>query len=248
MPEKRHVLIVGGTSLIAEHVARHLASGGDALYLTGRNAARLEAIAADLRVRGARKVATELLDVMDGEALVGLPARAADALGDLDHVLVAHGELPDQERCVADQASLRHGFEVNAISAMAVAAEAAGLFRSRGRGRIAVIGSVAGDRGRASNYCYGSAKAALHTFLAGLRQDLHGSGVTVLTVKPGFVDTPMTADRAKGLLWAGPDRVARDIVRAWQRDRGVLYTPWFWRWILAVIRAIPERVFVRLKL
>jgi decaprenylphospho-beta-D-erythro-pentofuranosid-2-ulose 2-reductase len=106
---------------------------------------------------------------------------------------------------------------------------------------------VAGDRGRATNYAYGAAKGALEIFMSGLRQRLHPSGVQVLLVKPGFVDTPMTADFPKGPLWASPERVAQDIVRAMAKGRSVIYTPWFWRWIMLIIRHLPERLFVRLR-
>ena len=115
-------------------------------------------------------------------------------------------------------------------------------------GAIAVVSSVAGERGRASNYVYGAAKAAVSTFAAGLRHRLHGRGIRVVTILPGFVDTPMTAAFAKGALWATPERVARDIERALERGNGVIYTPGFWRAIMWLIRAVPESLFVRTKL
>jgi short-subunit dehydrogenase len=122
-------------------------------------------------------------------------------------------------------------------------------FEAQGSGVIAIISSVAGDRGRQSNYVYGSAKAAVSAFASGLRQRLYPKGVRVVTVKPGFVDTPMTAAiKRKGALWATPDRVARDIVRAMDRGTPVIYTPWFWRIIMFVIRSVPETVFRRLRL
>jgi short-subunit dehydrogenase len=121
-------------------------------------------------------------------------------------------------------------------------------FAAQRRGVIAVISSVAGDRGRQSNYVYGAAKAAVTAFASGLRQKLFPRGVRVLTIKPGFVDTPMTAAFPKGILWASPQRVARDIVRAMDGGRAVLYTPWFWRPIMAVINSIPEAIFCRLRL
>jgi short-subunit dehydrogenase len=142
---------------------------------------------------------------------------------------------------------LRYIFDVNAISAMQVMDEAATLFEQQGYGHIVAIGSVAGDRGRATNYAYGTAKGALEIFISGLRQRLHKSGVKVLLVKPGFVDTPMTAAFEKGPLWATPERVARDIVRAMEKGKSVIYTPWWWRWIMLVIRHIPEPIFVRLR-
>ena len=204
-------------------------------------------IAADLRVRGARQVEIESLDVTDARALNGLVARAAAALGGLDTLIVAAGVLPDQHEINTDANRLRETFEVNAIGPMAILNEAAAYFEQQGHGQIVAIGSVAGDRGRATNYAYGAAKGALEIFLSGLRQRLHGRGIQVLLVKPGFVDTPMTADFAKGPLWASPERVARDIVRALERGRSVIYTPWYWRWIMLIIRHLPEPIFTRLR-
>jgi short-subunit dehydrogenase len=241
------ILIVGASSAIAEQVARKLVRPDADFYLTGRDAGRLDIIAADLRVRGARQVATEALDVVDAVRLDGLVARAAQALGGLDTVVFAAGLLPDPERVGGDADLLRRTMAVNATSAMAVLNQAADLFERQGHGRMVAIGSVAGDRGRAVNYAYGAAKGALAIFASGLRQRLAGKGVQVLLVKPGFVDTPMTAEFDKGPLWASPERVAADIVRAMARGRSVIYTPGFWRWIMLVIRLIPERLFVRLR-
>ena len=145
--------------------------------------------------------------------------------------------------------ALRREFDINAISTMALLTLLANRFKAQGHGTLAVISSVAGDRGRQSNYVYGSAKAAVSTFLGGLRQRLARANVQVLTIKPGFVDTPMTAGIAnKGALWAQPDRIAAGIVRAIDRGRSVVYLPWFWELIMLVIKHIPEPIFKRLKL
>ncbi len=243
----QRVLILGGASAIGEQVARPLASMGAALYLTGRDRTRLEKIAADLRVRGASRVVIEPLDLSHTAAVDGVVSRAQEALDGLDTLLIAAGLLPEQGRASAEPELLRESLEINATVPMLVLEEAARLFEQQGRGQIVAIGSVAGDRGRATNYAYGAAKGALEIFLSGLRQRLHTSGVQVLLVKPGFVDTPMTADFKKGPLWASPERVARDIVRAMERGRSVIYTPWYWRWIMLIIRHIPERIFVRMR-
>ena len=241
------ILIVGGCSAIGEQVARLLAAKGAALYLTGRDPIRLDTVADDLRVRGAARVGVERLDLTNPAALDGLVARAAAALDGLDTVLVAAGLLPDQERVHSDGPLLRATFEINAVSAMVILNEAAAWCAGQGHGQLVAIGSVAGDRGRAVNAAYGAAKGALEVFLSGLRQRLHGRGVRVLLVKPGFVDTPMTASFTKGPLWASPERVARDIVDAMERGRDLIYTPWFWRWIMLIIRHLPEWLFVRLR-
>jgi short-subunit dehydrogenase len=163
-------------------------------------------------------------------------------------VLIAYGVLTDQERCNTDTAYMLEQFNLNGTSTISLASLIGRELEQRASGTLAVIGSVAGDRGRQSNYCYGSAKASVESFLSGLRGYLSKSGVNVLTIKPGFVDTPMTRDFKKGLLWASADKVAKDIDSAVQKRRSVLYTPWFWRYIMLVIKSIPEFVFRKLPL
>jgi decaprenylphospho-beta-D-erythro-pentofuranosid-2-ulose 2-reductase len=162
---------------------------------------------------------------------------------------VAHGLLPDQARAQQDASQLRRAIEVNALSvAQACEALAAG-FEARGRGTLAVIGSVAGDRGRQSNYVYGAAKGFVERYCQGLRNRLYPLGVRVVLIKPGPTDTPMTRGMATApKKLADPALVARDIVAGISAGRAVVYTPGIWRVIMAVIRAIPERLFVRLKL
>jgi decaprenylphospho-beta-D-erythro-pentofuranosid-2-ulose 2-reductase len=244
----RRVLIVGATSAIAEATARRLAADGDALFLAARNAEHLQAIADDLRVRGATQCETAVFEATDYAAHADLIEAAQTALGGLDTLLIAHGTLPDQKACEASFETTRRAIEVNALSVISILTHAANLFERERQGTIAVISSVAGDRGRQSNYVYGSAKAAVTTFLQGLRNRLHPAGVQVLTVKPGFVDTPMTSAFAKGPLWASPEQVARGIHRAIQKRKDVVYLPGFWRLIMRVIREIPEAVFKRLSL
>jgi short-subunit dehydrogenase len=248
MPELRRVLIVGATSAIAEAVARIYAGRGDALYLAGRRADALAAIASDLKVRGAHGVGLEALDATDLTAHEGLLQRAVESLGGLDTVLIAYGTLSDQKACERSPELTVQELNNNAISVAALLTRVAPLLEARKTGSIAVISSVAGDRGRQSNYVYGSAKALLSAFLSGLGQRLSKSGVAVITVKPGFVDTPMTAGFRKGPLWAKPQAVARGIVRAIDRGTPVVYLPGFWRAIMLIIRSIPEGLFRRLSL
>ncbi|HDS0949476.1 TPA: SDR family oxidoreductase [Stenotrophomonas maltophilia] len=240
------ILIIGATSAIAESVARLYASRAAALYLVGRSAAKLDAIAADLRVRGAKHVDTGVLDVNDVSAHDVLLDNAWAALGGIDTVLVAHGTLPDQAACDASvDLSLRE-FATNGTSTIALAAALAQRLQSGAS--LAVISSVAGDRGRASNYLYGSAKAAVTAYLSGLGQRLRPAGVNVLVIKPGFVDTPMTAAFKKGALWATPDKVAAGILKAIGKRKAVAYLPGFWWAIMMIIKNIPEFVFRRIKL
>ena len=244
----KKILIIGATSAIAEATARLWAQRGEQLFLVGRNAARLDAIAADLRVRGSSKVLTYVMDANDYTAHVPMLDAAEQALGGLDTVLLAHGTLSDQQACQQSVELTLNEINTNALSAVALLTPIANRFEALKRGSIVVISSVAGDRGRQSNYVYGSAKALVTAFTSGLRQRLAKSGVVVLTVKPGFVDTPMTASFKKGPLWATPARVAHDIDRALCKRQGLLYTPTFWCLIMAIIRSIPERLFVRIKL
>jgi decaprenylphospho-beta-D-erythro-pentofuranosid-2-ulose 2-reductase len=240
------VLVIGATSAIAEATARLYAQRGARLYLVARNAGRLDAIAADLRVRGAAEVATRVLDVDDHPA----QDRAIDAAwtfaDGFDVVLVAHGTLPSREDCEASADAAVREFTTNGTSTIRLATLIAP--RLAEGGTLAVISSVAGDRGRASNYLYGSAKAAVTTFLSGLGQRLRPRGINVLAIKPGFVDTPMTAAFRKGPLWATPAVVAAGIVAAIERRAAVAYVPRFWWGVMAIIKAIPEWLFRKLAL
>lgn len=240
------ILIIGATSAIAESVARLYAARGAALYLAGRSAGKLDTIAADLRVRGAQRAEHGVLDVNDVAAHGALLDTAWSTLGGIDTVLIAHGTLPDQAACDASvDLSLRE-FATNGTSTIALATALAQRLQSGAT--LAVISSVAGDRGRASNYLYGSAKAAVTAYLSGLGQRLRPAGVNVLVIKPGFVDTPMTAAFKKGALWATPDKVAAGILRAIGKRRAVAYLPGFWWAIMMIIKNIPEFVFRRIKL
>jgi len=244
----KRILIIGATSAIAEATARIFAARSYALFLVARDQARLAQIAADLTVRGATLVGSAVLDVVDFDQHVEVIDLAERKLGGFDTVLIAHGTLPDQQRCQQSVTAMRHEFDVNATSTLSLLTLLAQRLEERKQGTLAVISSVAGDRGRASNYVYGSAKAAVSTFLSGLRQRLHRSGVNVITIKPGFVDTPMTREFKKGALWASPQRIADGIAAAIDRRRGEVYLPWFWRSIMTVIRHIPTAIFLRISL
>lgn len=241
--------VFGATSAIAGAVARLYAAEGASLFLVARNAARLEALADDLRARGAAAVATAVADLDELDRHPELVESARAALDGLDAVLIAHGTLSDQAACETDWSAAQAGFTTNFLSPVSLLTALAPVMERQNRGAVAVIGSVAGDRGRGSNYVYGSAKGGLGVFVQGLRHRLGRSNVAVTLVKPGFVDTPMTAALPKGgPLWAKPERVAADIRRALDRGPAVLYTPWFWRWILLVIRLLPDAVFRRTRL
>jgi decaprenylphospho-beta-D-erythro-pentofuranosid-2-ulose 2-reductase len=244
----QRILIVGATSAIAEATAREFAARGDSLFLAARNAAALRALADDLRLRGATIAGTALIDARDASSLDRLVETAVQASSGLDQALIAHGSLSNQSACETSAELLREEFSINALSVMTLCLPLAQHFASQRRGVIAVISSVAGDRGRQSNFVYGSAKAAVTAFLSGLGQRLQRSGVKVVIIKPGFVSTPMTAAFKKGALWATPARVARDIRRAMDKGTAVVYTPWFWRPIMFIVRSVPETIFRRLSM
>lgn len=241
----QRILIIGATSAIAEATAREFAQRGARLFLVARDPDRLEAICADLRVRGAIADG-HVLDANDTAGHGAMLDAAWASLGSVDVALIAHGTLPDQAACSASVAVSMTEFATNGTSVIALCTALAQ--RLQAPATLAVISSVAGDRGRASNYLYGSAKAAVSSYTSGLRQALNASGVNVLTIKPGFVDTPMTRAFKKGALWATPAQIARGIVRAIEKRRGVAYLPWFWWGIMRVITHIPEFVFRRIKL
>lgn len=242
----QRIVIIGATSAMAEATARLYADTGAAFFLMARHPEKLAAVAADLRVRGARQVESEIFDADDLNQHAPALERAWQTLGGVDLVLLAYGTLPDQRACEASAELTVKALHTNAVSAIALLTRIAPLMS--GHGSIVVLSSPAGDRGRQSNYVYGAGKAALSVFLEGLRNRLHHQGVHVLTVKPGFVDTPMTRAFPKGALWAQPEEIARGIQRAVARRADCVYLPWFWRWIMLIIRHIPESVFKRLSL
>jgi len=243
----RKILILGATSAIAIATARMLAGAGHALVLASRNEPALRTLADDLRTRGAPRVETMRFDATAYHTHQDLVKSAAAALGGLDTAIVAYGSLPDQvaiqdvpERVIAE-------LETNFTSVASLLTILAAEFERQEHGTIVAISSVASDRGRAVNYVYGSAKAGLTCFLSGLRQRLWGKGVEVITIKPGLVDTPMTARFRKGPLWTAPEVVATGIVHAIEARKAIVYLPAYWRPIMAGIRLLPERLFMRLR-
>lgn len=205
-------------------------------------------IADDLRVRGAATVGCYTLDCCEVAAHPAMLDAAIAALGGIDVALIAHGSLPDQRACEASVDLTLREIDVNGVSVVALATLLGQRFAQQGSGTLAVISSVAGDRGRQSNYVYGAAKGMVSLFLQGLRNRLAKQGVHVLTIKPGFVDTPMTAALPKGALWAQPDAIARGIVGAIDRKYDEVYLPGFWWLVMTIIKHIPERLFKRLSL
>ncbi len=244
----RKVVVFGATSAMAQQTVRLLAAAHAELLLVGRDPEKLAAVSADAVARGAGRVDQLAADLDDAARLEELAAGAFGRLGRVDLVIVAQGLLGDSRACERDPALaarlLRTNFTAPALLLERVAARLA----AQGSGTIVAISSVAGDRGRQSNYVYGAAKGGLAIYLAGLRNRLARSGVHVVTVKPGFVDSPMTADLPKNRLFAPPSAVAAAILDAVERRRDVVYVPGFWRAVMWAIRMVPERIFKRLRL
>lgn len=243
------VLIVGATSGMGRALARRFAREGHDLILAGRDLDALAGIATDVQVRFDAKVEVRRFEALAFETHAAFFAECVEHFaGDLRGLVLCHGQMPEQHDAERDFALARRMIEVNYVSHVSLLNLAALHFETREAGFVAVISSVAGDRGRQSNYLYGSTKAALSAVVSGLRVRLAKRGVAVVDVRPGFVDTQLTWGRPGMFLVASPDRVARDVVRGVKRNRAVVYTPFFWSGIMAIIRAIPDVVFRRLSL
>jgi len=245
----KRVLIIGATSAIATACARLWAVQGSEFFLVARNAEKLQQTAADLQGRGAKNVTLHEMDATDSQAHPAMLSSCMAALGQIDIALIAHGTLPDQKACEQDVNIALQELANNSTSVIALLTILANQFEIQRCGTLAVISSVAGDRGRPSNYLYGTAKAAVSTFCEGLRARMFKVGVHVMTIKPGFVDTPMTKGLPlPGPLVAKPDQVAQRIVAGIERKANILYTPGFWALIMLIIRSIPNPIFKRLNL
>jgi hypothetical protein len=242
----KNVVIVGATSAMAEEVAKRYAMEGANLYLLARNADKLEAIKKDLMVRGAAEVHSSSFDA--GESHKASVDIIFSTFSTVDVFLVAYGSLPNQEKCQADIDLAIEEINTNGVSVISLLTLVANKMEVQKSGNITVITSVAGDRGRQSNYVYGAAKGMVSIFLQGLAQRLHKSGVHVLDIKPGFVDTPMTVEFDKGLLWASPEKVADIIYSRINKKSTFSYAPGFWFIIMAIIKSVPKYFFNRVRL
>ncbi|MDR3373492.1 MAG: SDR family NAD(P)-dependent oxidoreductase [Ancalomicrobiaceae bacterium] len=244
----RRVVILGATSAIAAAAARLWAKDGARLVLVGRKAERLKAIADDVTARGAGAAKVVVLDCATADAEAELTS-IADGLGGLDIVLIAYGVLGDPRTLETSPEAAADLLRCNFTSAAAWCLAAARILEMQRAGTLLVIGSVAGDRGRRSNYVYGASKAGLGVLVQGLAHRLAGTGARTVLIKPGFVDTPMTAHiTGWGPLWASPERLGAIIVRAGERGGPVVYAPWFWRPILLAARLLPAALFHRTRL
>jgi len=242
----RIYLILGATSAIAAAYCRRVVSRGANFVLVARNASHLDAVATDLKSRGATNVVSIVSDLVDTRECEDRFAEFCGKIGMPDEVMFAFGVLGLESAELTGSVQMRQIIDVNFTSVSLWLQAAVNFLPKMDARSLIVIGSVAGDRGRRSNYIYGASKAGLYVLTEGLRHRLSDTKLHLLTVKPGLVDTPMTAhlDRS-GLLWATPQRIAADIDKAVLRRRRVVYTPWFWSLIMAVVRSIPRVFFYR---
>src|SRR5271170_3126624 len=244
----RKILVLGATSGIAEATCRIWATQGASLFLVARNAEKLAAVAADLRTRGASYVDTAVADLDDTDKHPELLAHAVNSLTGMDIAYLAHGILGEQAEAEQDFNAAAQILYTNLMAPVSLLTWLANFCVQRHSGVIAVLSSVAGDRGRKSNYVYGSSKAGLSAFLGGLRNRVDREGVTVLTIKPGPTKTAMTANMPKSEKFADPESVAESIVSAIDKRKHILYVPFQWQPIMFIIRNIPERIFKKLNL
>ena len=245
----RRILIVGATSAIAEQCARIWVNDSEVtLTLVGRDPEKIDGLRLDLSVRSPHSVIhTETLDFLDPVAITEL-AKRTSLDGALDIVLIAHGNLPTQESSERDLSIASSTLTLNGISPVLFAEAFAGLFAIANHGTIAIIGSVAGDRGRRANYVYGSAKALVAHYAAGLQHRFADTDVKIVLIKPGPTATPMTADlQQKGRRLARAENVAAQIIKAIDAGKPVLYTPPIWQPIMFIIKHLPQRIFIKLK-
>ncbi len=240
-------LILGASSAIARAFARKVASDGANVFLAGRDMDDLARSAADCATRGAEIAETLTFDARKPAGFARICARLAEADGTLN-VAVFVGSMPEQSDIDKTPALVNGTIEDSFTGPARFLQEFAPLMEARHSGCVVGVASVAGDRGRVGNYVYGAAKAGFATYLSGLRNRLTRSGGHVVTVKPGFVDTAMTWGLPGMFLVASPEMVATDILTAVNKKKNVIYTPFFWRWIMLIIRAIPENMFKKMSI
>lgn len=247
-PDSETIVVFGATSAVAQELARIHAGSGDSMVLIARNSERLNSVAADLRVRGAPQVECLCSDLDNIQEHPNLLKKVEEKCTGIVKYYFLYGALPDQKACEASWDATHSALTTNFLSVVSLLTQIANKMEKETNRGLIVVSSVAGDRGRQSNYIYGTAKGALSIFLQGLRNRLYQSNCSVTTIKPGFIDTPMTRDFKKGALWATPEKVAQDIYNASCKGKNEVYTPGYWRLIMLIINNIPETIFKRLSL
>jgi decaprenylphospho-beta-D-erythro-pentofuranosid-2-ulose 2-reductase len=251
MSANRRVIIIGALSTMAMHTCRLLAAEGASLALLARNETRLADLAQDLRVRGAAKVTTFASDLEACPDHAAALAQATDSIGGADVIAIFYGYLGEQKRAETDPSEAQHIISANFSSAASWALAGAELLVRQNKGTLLGISSVAGDRGRRSNYVYGAAKAGFSVLMQGIAHRFAAipNGPTARVIKFGFVDTAMTAGITKGgPLWASADAAAQAVRRAFDHGGPIVYAPWFWRWVMLILRCLPAPIFNRVNI
>jgi len=242
-----NILIIGANSAIAKATARIYAAQKNKLFLIARNDEQLGALVEDLKIRGAQSVGSTSLDLTRHKEHEQAIEKAAGFLENIDLALICHGSLPDQAKAEIDFKLAQQEINVNGLSVISLLTLLSARLKQQGNGTIAVISSVAGDRGRQPNFVYGAAKSMVSTYLQGLRGMLFQHNVHVVDIRPGLVDSPMTAQLKKGLLWSSPETIAAKIVSSIKAGKHTVYAPGYWRAIMFIVNGIPEFIFKRLK-
>lgn len=248
---KNTILIIGATSAIAQKCAEEFAKDNFDLILAARDSKKLEIMKKHLYVKYQSKVECLDFDAASLSHTSSLIDKAVEKSPDLNAVLIAHGILPNENEIRKNSELLDDTFQINSISYITILEKIAQYFesnQSKQQRMIGVISSVAGDRGRQSNYLYGTSKGMISIYTQGLRNRLFKSNVSVTTIKPGFVDTPMTQTIPKNFLFSSPEKVAKGIHKAMKKGKHIVYLPWFWKYIMFIIRSIPESIFKKLSL
>jgi short-subunit dehydrogenase len=245
----KKILIFGASSSLAHQTAIHFTESETHLFLAGRDEQKLQAISDDLTTRNSQiKTTIYPIDALDFDSHQKLFSDAGSEMNGIDLVLIAHGTLPNQENIKDNTAEILKEYQINCTSVISLSTHATNYFEKQNHGTLAVIASVAGDRGRASNYIYGSAKGAVSLYLQGLRNRLFKTGIKIITIKPGMVRTPMTAQMPDSPLFSKAEAVGKGIYKAIISGKDVAYVPGYWKLIMAIIKSIPESIFKKLSL
>ena len=245
----KNILVIGATSAIAQAYVERMTFGDNRLFLVARDKDKLNAVKNNLMIKNDVNFATFVLDINNHDKIDEMLNSAKSFLDKINIILIAHGTLPNQEKCNSNINLARQEFNTNATSTILLCQKVGNLLEKQNAGILAVITSVSGDRGRQSNYIYGSAKGAVNIFLQGLRNRLTKNGVDIITIKPGFVDTPMTAHLPKNFLFSKPETIAKGIIRAINKNKSKeIYLPGYWKIIMFIIKSIPGKIFNKLSL
>ncbi len=246
----QHIVIIGATSAMAEHCARLWAQASPVrLTLVGRDKARTSRLADDLRVRSPQSTVQVMTADFVNASAIQQTVNIIVAQASVDVVLIAHGVLSDQTTCQEDVLACDAALQVNGVSPVLFAEAFAKTMVAANHGTISIIGSVAGDRGRKTNYVYGAAKGLVSRYAQGMQHRLAHTNVKVVLIKPGPTDTPMTSDlKAKGQKMASVEQVAQDIVKGIAVGKPVVYTPGIWQIIMLVVMHLPRVIINKLNI